>query len=171
MVSGMVRGQQKGGGTFRFRRREIEGRLFEADEVAEAGLELLGGQVDDGTEFGELLGMFEVFAFEADHIGQGAFIGFAINVDLAVLHAAGLGVEHVVEGERVHLAIDETDDGAEFFSGGGEEEFDGGVAEVAGVFGIEGDGVSAAEFVAEVLVDEGHVDAEFVEALGEELLH
>ena len=82
--------------------------------------------MDDGGEFGELLGVFEVFAFEADHVGLGAFKGFAIDIDAAVLHAAGLGVEHLIEGQGVHLAVDEADDGTVFLGFGRAEEFDGG---------------------------------------------
>ena len=115
--------------------------------------------------------VLKILAFQPDHVGAGAFVGFAVHVDLAVLHAAGLRIEHFVERQRVHFAVHEADDGAVFFGFGREQELDGGITEVARVFGVERDRVGAAEFVAEVLVNEGHFDAEFFEALAQKLLH
>ena len=81
------------------------------------------------------------------------------------MHATGLGVEHLVERQRIHLAVNKADDGAVFVSVGRKQEFHRRIAEVACVFGVEGNRVGAAQFIAEVFVNESHFDAEFFEAM------
>ena len=76
-----------------------------------------------------------------------------------------------VERQRVHLAVHEADDGAVFLGFGRAQEFHRRIAEVAGVFGVERNRVGAAQFVAKILVNEGHLDAELFEAHGQQLLH
>ena len=61
---------------------------------------------------------------------------------------------------------------APYLSASGEQQkFHRRVAEVARVFGVERNRVGAAQFVAEVLVNEGHLDAELFQARGQQLLH
>jgi len=149
---------------------EIKGILFDPDQITETGAEQFRRHVDDGGEAGELFRVLEIFAFEPDHVGLGAFKGFAVHVDLAVLHAAGLGVEHVVERQRIHLAVHKADDGAVFIGFGREQKFHRRITEVAGVFGVKRNRVGAAEFVAKILVNESHLDAELFETLRQEFL-
>ena len=42
--------------------------LLHTDQIAEAFLEIFRRHLDDRAEFGELLGVLKIFAFEADHV-------------------------------------------------------------------------------------------------------
>ena len=145
--------------------------LLDSSQATEARLELFRRHFDNRGELGQFSGILEIFALQPDHVGAGTFKRLAVHVDLAVLHATGLGVEHFLELQRIHLAVHEADDGAVFLRLRGEQKFHRAVAEVAGIFGVKRNRIGAAQFVAEILGNEPGFKAELFETRVQKVLH
>src|SRR5207244_7957391 len=86
--------------------------LLDSDQIAKALAELSRRQGDTPGQFVQRLRAFEVRPFEANHVMAGALVGFAIHVYLAHRHATRLRVEHLLERQRNHFTVLETDNSA-----------------------------------------------------------
>ena len=79
-------------------------------------------------------------------------------------------IDHGFKGQWPHLAIDQADDRAKFRGVFRQQELNGAVAEVPCVFGIERNGVGAAELLADFFFGECDVEFEFSQFLCETIL-
>src|SRR5579885_193125 len=82
--------------------------------VLEALAELFWSHPRRAGKLRQALWVVEITAFQADHVAPGAFVAFAVDVDTPGLHTQRLGINHLIERQRLEMAAYQADDRPEF---------------------------------------------------------
>ena len=133
---------------------------FDRTEVLEALAEGAWRQTGGVGEPVHPGGVREILRFEPDHVGAGHPEPLAVDVHEADLGLAGLRLLEVVEGNGHDPPALDADHRP---AAAGEQEPHGAVAEIAAVFGVEGNRVRASQLVANVLVGDRHAETTLAE--------